>query len=234
MPIVRCPIVSLENLNHDTRRVILECDIAFKAGQYLEVISDDARFPFSIASPPSLDGKLELHIRPTPDSADSDAFEALLDSSTYLDIDAPKGACFLDVLPDKPLLLIAASTGVTQMKSIIEELLPKGLSHPVYLYWGVVSDADLYMTSLCDTWSAADSNFHFVPVVSEPATSPNWKGKTGLVGEAAVSDFGSLAGFHTVIGGSPGMVYATLDMMTAQGLDTASAQSDVFDYAPRN
>ena len=236
MSIIACPIVSLEYLNHDTRRVILETGsgMDFKAGQYLEVVAGDKRYPFSIASPPSLKGRVELHVRPTQDSSDSDAFEKLLDESTSLTIDLPKGDCFLETAPNKPLLLIAASTGVTQMKSIIEHLLPGGLSHPLYLYWGVVSEQDLYFTGMCETWSASDSNFHYVPVVSEPESSPDWQGKIGLVGEAAIADFGSLAPFHTLIGGSPGMVYGTLDMLVAAGLQESNAQSDVFSYAPRH
>lgn len=209
-------------------------NIVFHAGQYLEVVSEQKRFPFSIASAPANQQQLELHIRPTPNSEDSDVFEALLDSSTTLTIDAPKGKCFIDTAPDKPMLLLAASTGVTQMKSIIEHLLDKGLTHPTYLYWGVVSDKDLYLTDLCQSWSARDSQFHFVPVVSEPETSPNWKGKTGLVGNAALEDFDDLANLNVIVGGSPNMVYATLDMFVARGLPEPNMMSDVFDYAPRS
>lgn len=205
----------------------------FHAGQYLEVVAKQKRYPFSIASAPGNHQQLELHVKPTPNSEDSDVFEALLDSSTTLTIDAPKGKCFIDTAPDKPMLLLAASTGVTQMKSIIEHLLEDGLSHPIYLYWGVVSDKDLYLTSLCESWSARDNNFHFVPVVSEPETSPDWKGKTGLVGNAALEDFSDLTNLSVIVGGSPNMVYATLDMFVARGLPEPNMMSDVFDYAPR-
>lgn len=234
MPILNCPITSLEYLNHNTRRVILDAGggVTFHAGQYLEVLDGDVRYPFSIASS-SLDAtRLELHVRPTPNSPDSDAFERLLDESSSLVIDIPKGKCFLEAAPEGPLLLIAASTGVTQMKSIIEQLLPGGLKYPTYLYWGVVSDEDLYLSELCQDWSL-DPNFHFIPVVSEPKTSPNWRGKTGLVGEVALQDFTTVEDFTVVVGGSPNMVYATLDMFTARGLPESNMMSDVFDYAPR-
>ena len=235
MPILDCSITSLKNLNHDTRQVILDTGnrVSFHAGQYLEVIDGDKRYPFSIASAPLNGQQLELHVRPTPNSADSDAFEALLDNESHLKIETPKGKCFVDGAPNRPLMLIAASTGVTQMKSILEQLLADGLTHPTYLYWGVVSDQDLYLASLCETWSE-DPNFHFVPVVSDPNSSPDWKGKTGLVGEVALQDFDSVADFLVIVGGSPNMVYATLDMFTAKGLPEANMMSDVFDYAPRS
>lgn len=235
MPEINCPIQSINHLNHDTRQILLDAGsgVEFKAGQYLEVISGDKRFPFSIASAPAKSPILELHVKPTPNSADSDEFEALLDNAESLTIDVPKGSCFIESAPDKPLVMLAAATGVTQMKSIIEHLLPKGLAHPTYLYWGVVSDADLYLSDLCESWRAQDANFHYVPVVSEPATSPNWQGRTGLVGAAALDDFTDLKSIHVVTGGSPGMVYGTLDMFLAKGFDERNMQSDVFAYAPR-
>ena len=234
MPEITCPIQSVTHLNHDTRQILLDTGtgIDFKAGQYLEVISGSKRFPFSIASAPSKSPVVELHVRPTPDSEDSDQFEALLDSANELTITAPKGDCFIETAPNKPLVLIAASTGVTQMKSIIEHLLANGLPHPTYLYWGVVSDCDLYMSELCDEWHHTDSNFHYVPVVSNPASSPDWTGRTGLVGQAALDDFDDLD-LNVIVGGSPGMVYGTLDMFLARGFVEANMQSDVFSYAPR-
>ncbi len=215
--------------------MLLDVDgkVEFQAGQYLEVVSEHKRYPFSIASAPANKQHIELHVRPTPNSEDSDVFEALLDTSTSLTIDVPKGKCFVDAAQSKPLVLLAASTGVTQMKSIVEHLLGLGLNHPVYLYWGVVSDKDLYLTNLCDSWTTQDNRFHFVPVVSEPKTSPNWTGKTGLVGNVALDDFADLSNLNVIVGGSPNMVYATLDMFVARGLPQANMMSDVFDYAPR-
>lgn len=235
MPTINCPIKSIEYLNHDTRQVLLDTGGAldFKAGQYLEVVHNDKRFPFSIASAPAQLPVVELHVRPTPNSADSDEFEALLDQADHLNIDAPKGKCYLESAPDMPLVMLAAATGVTQMKSMIEHLLPKGLPQPTYLYWGVLSDQDLYLTELCQQWQQTDPNFHFVPVVSEPATSPDWQGRTGLVGEAVLADFDDLSNLRVITGGSPGMVYATLDMFVEQGFPQGNMQSDVFDYAPR-
>ena len=235
MPTINCPIQSLEYLNHDTRQVLLDTGegVSFKAGQYLEVVSGDKRFPFSIASAPAKSPIIELHVKPTPDSADSTEFEALLDNASELTIDVPKGDCFVEVAPDQPLIMLAAATGVTQMKSIIEHLLPSGLPHPTYLYWGVLSDQDLYLSDLCESWQAADQNFHYVPVVSEPELSPNWQGRTGLVGSVALQDFKDLSNVRVITGGSPGMVYATLDMFLARGFSESNMQSDVFAYAPR-
>ena len=100
-----------------------------------------------------------------------------------------KGDCFIDRMPRLELLLIAASTGITQMKSILEFLLGKGLQHPVHLYWGVLHSSDLYLNEQCQKWAQQHAGFHYVPVVSEPQNDPDWQGRKGLVGEVALSDF---------------------------------------------
>ena len=233
MPELTCPIASIEDLGASVRRVMLDLPepVDFKAGQYLEIHLPTKKCPFSIASAPALRTQIELHVRPTPDSDDSDQIEALLDTADHLTIEIPKGDCFIETAPDRPLYLIAASTGVTQMKSIIEHLLPQGLAQPVYLYWGILSPADLYLTAQCEQWHEQAHNFHFVPVVSE--ASEGWTGRTGLVGEVALADIEDPTNISVVVSGGPAMVYATLDAFVARGMPEANMMSDVFSYAPR-
>lgn len=214
-------------------RVPEDVSVGFKAGQYLEMILPDRKCPFSIASAPSTNGLLELHVKPTPNSDDSIKIEEFLDSTEYMDIEIPKGECFLTEKPGGALLLLAASTGITQMKSIMEQILPAGLTDPVILYWGVVTDRDLYLNELIESWAAKHDNFHYHPVVSEPETSPGWTGKTGLVGEVALQDLDDVSNITVYVSGGPGMVYATLDMFRNAGMPSGNMHSDVFSYAPR-
>ena len=232
-----CPISSIEHYNQDTRRVMLDLppgeDVSFYAGQYLQVVLPGKQCPFSIASSPHLRNKLELHIRPTPGSDDSTLVEALLDSATEIEIQVPLGDCFLHEQPGNTLVLLAASTGITQMKSIIEFLEPDGFDHPVYLYWGVLSNRDLYLSGLFESWEAKHDNLHFIPVVSEPDRSPDWTGRTGLVGEAALQDLDDVSDVTVFVSGGPAMVYATLDAFVERGMPEENMKSDIFSYAPR-
>ncbi|MGI9322374.1 MAG: FAD-binding oxidoreductase, partial [Pseudomonadales bacterium] len=126
MKTLTCPIASIEYYNHDTRRVLLDLpdgeSADFKAGQYLQLVLPHKKCPFSIASSPRITSQIELHVRPTPGSEDSVAIEKALDGATSLTVELPLGDCFITQTPTNPLLLLAASTGVTQMKSIIEFL----------------------------------------------------------------------------------------------------------------
>ena len=233
-----CGIHSIAYFNRDTMQVLLDLpageEAVFHAGQYLQLLLPHKKCPFSIASSPHVKRQLELHIRPTPGSEDSVAIEKALTESSSLEVEMPLGDCFLTQAPANPLLLLAASTGITQMKSIIEFLEPAGFAQPVYLYWGVVCDQDIYLADLCAAWQAKHDEFHFIPVVSEPETSPQWAGRTGLVGEAALADFDDVSDVTVIVSGGPAMVYATLDAFVARGMPPERMKSDIFSYAPRN
>ena len=70
-------------------------------------------------------------------------------------------------------------------------------------------------------------------MISEPETSPNWTGRTGLVGNAVLEDFTDVSNVTVYVSGGPGMVYATLDAFVARGMPPENMFSDVFAYAPR-
>ena len=226
----------MDRYSNGTRRIILKLPepVHFYAGQYLHLVLENDKFPFSIANAPYIKEELELHIRPTPGSNDSGVIEAMLDSADRLGIEIPMGDCFITEVPNNPLILIAASTGVAQMKSIIEHIAQSGFEQPVHLYWGVLTNSDLYLTELCDDWLKNHKKFHFVPVVSETETATDWQGRTGLVGEAVLADFEDLTDVTIIVSGGPAMVYSTLDTFVARGMPTENMKSDIFSYAPRN
>ena len=234
---LQCNISSVTYLNKDTRKIVLDLPkgdtLKFKAGQYLEIILPNNRCPFSIASAPHNNNSLELHIRPTPQSKDSHDIEKLLSHSKKLCIEAPLGNCFIEDSPKESLLLIAASTGITQMKCIFEHLKHIGHVGDIFLYWGVLSDSDLYLDELCKTWESENKNFRYVPVVSEPETSPYWEGRTGLVSDAVLQDFENLRDLLIYVSGGPDMVYATREAFVPRGLVAKNMLSDMFSYSPR-
>ena len=126
----------------DVRRLILEKPEQipnFYAGQYLQLIVDDQRFPFSIASAPQTN-QLELHIKPTEGSADSLMVEQYLNEKpASVDFTYPHGNCYVDGVPERSVILIAAATGVTQMRSIALWLLAQPEAPTVSLFWGTLT-----------------------------------------------------------------------------------------------
>jgi CDP-4-dehydro-6-deoxyglucose reductase len=218
----------------DVRRLILEKPEQipnFYAGQYLQLIVDDQRFPFSIASTPQTN-QLELHIKPTEGSADSLMVEQYLNEKpASVDFTYPHGNCYVDGVPERSVILIAAATGVTQMRSIALWLLAQPEAPTVSLFWGTLTPEELYLSDELESLAASNHRFQYCPVVSQGSSA--WRGRQGLVVNAAIEDCEDLSSADIYISGSPTMVYGTLDRLVKQGVDADRVSADVFDYAPR-
>ena len=221
-------------LSADVRRLTLEKPEQapnFYAGQYLQLIIDDQRFPYSIASAPHTD-HLELHIKPTEGSADSLMAEQYLNEKpAAVDFTYPHGNCYVDSVPECSVILIAAATGVTQMRSIVRWLLAQPEAPTVSLFWGTLTPEELYLSDELESLAASDHRFQYYPVVSQSSSA--WSGRQGLVVNAAIEDCEDLSSADIYISGSPTMVYGSLDRLVEQGVNADRVSADVFDYAPR-
>ena len=218
----------------DVRRLTLEKPEQapnFYAGQYLQLIIDDQRFPYSIASAPHTDD-LELHIKPTEGSADSLMAEQYLNEKpAAVDFTYPHGNCYVASVPECSVILIAAATGVTQMRSIARWLLAQPEAPTVSLFWGTLTPEELYLSDELESLAASDHRFQYYPVVSQSSSA--WSGRQGLVVNAAIEDCEDLSSADIYISGSPTMVYGSLDRLVEQGVNADRVSADVFDYAPR-
>ena len=200
-----CQVVECSELGGDVWRVRLRAPAGrpprYHAGQYLLIERDDGQSSaFSLASAPHQGRELELHILGREPSAR--ALLAQLRRSGLARVQLPFGDTHLAELPDGPLVLIAAGTGMAQMHSLIEHCRAAGFPHPVHLYWGVRRPEDFYAL---DNWAAWEStaNLHLHRVVSDPCA---WAGRRGLLHEAVCADFVDLRPLHVYASGSPAMV----------------------------
>ena len=230
-------VESLERLAPDVMRVLLKLEdgpIEFYAGQYINVILDDgAKRSFSFATAPQVQDRIELHIRLIPGGRFTPHVFESMKAGERLRFEGPLGAFFLRESTDKPMIFVAGSTGFAPVKSMLEYAFSRGMQRPLFLYWGVRRPQDLYLASLPEQWAREHANFRFVPVVSEARPEDGWQGRTGLVHEAILADFPSLAGYQVYACGSVGMVEAAHPAFRARGLDQDDCFSDVFRLAPR-
>ncbi|CAM3604338.1 hypothetical protein [Parendozoicomonas haliclonae] len=227
----------LSNISGDIYQVILvPADgqpMFWNAGQYLEVVMPTG-YPcaYSIASAATDGLSLELHIQCFPGHERAREVVDYLQASETVNINIPKGDCFIDSCSDNPLVFIAAGTGFAQMKAMIEYSFMNGCPHPVHLYWGSRNPTGFYMPSLPIYW-ASEKGIHYHPVVSDRDAETDWEGRHGLLYQAVLEDIAELMSAHFYISGSPEMVYATLDALVEAGIPEAHVHSDVFAYCPR-
>src|ERR1700744_3847162 len=140
----------------------------FGAGQYLRVAMPDGDTRnFSMANAPRESDGVQLHIRRIPGGQFSEVL-ATLQKGDRLSVEIPFGEFYLRTGTERPVICLATGTGFAPIKSIIEDLIARGSSRPVHLYWGGRRRQDLYMASLADKWTARAQWLTFTPVLSEP------------------------------------------------------------------
>lgn len=233
-----CQIESVELLgSSDVYRVVLQAPagqaLDYAAGQYLEVILPNGdRNAFSIANRP--DGRrIELHIQHLPDRDNSRLLLQSLQEQSTIQVELPKGVCTLKATGTDKVFFVAAGTGFTQMKALLEEAFEQGSTQQLYLYWGARRLRDLYLAELPQQWQEEYENFHFVPVIGDLLPDEKWNGHVGMLHDAMIKDHNKFDVATVYAGGSPNMVYSVTDTLIQYGLSDECVFSDVFAYAPR-
>ena len=227
-----CQLVECVELGGDVWRVRLRAPAGkpprYHAGQYVMLERENGeKSAFSLASAPHAGRDLELHVLVREDSARS--LIEQLQRNKMIRVELPFGDTHLSELPNAPLVLIAAGTGMAQMHSLIEHCRKQGFAHPVHLYWGVRRPDDFYTL---DEWSAWEQtpNLFLHKVVSDVC---GWEGRCGLLHEAVCQDISDLSSVYVYASGSPAMIYGTLDALVEAGMDAHQMRADVFAYCPR-
>ncbi|MGN2635429.1 FAD-binding oxidoreductase [Nocardia takedensis] len=235
-------VVGHHRLRHDVAVVRLIGEfVPFAAGQSVEVRvpqQPGVRRRLSPALPPSLDGKLEFHVRAVPggwlsghlvaDTADGDEWR----------ISAPAGTFRVD--PDGPeVVMVAGGTGLAPLRSMILELARHPAPPNTYLFVGGRSPRDLYAGDMLTLLADELPWLTVVPVV-ENLEDPGWDDEwfehsrvdigfapddllQGTLADV-VGSHGAFAQHQVLVCGSPGMTRATVDRLLDTGTPIGNIQ----------
>ncbi|WP_457913647.1 NAD(P)H-flavin reductase [Candidatus Gillettellia adelgis] len=202
MAILKCNVTLVEAITDIVYRVRLapEMPCSFKAGQYLMVVMDpyDKR-PFSLASTPSQQEYIELHISASELNIYAIAVIELILKSQTITIDMPYGNAWLREAGCRPLLLIAVGTGFSYVRSILLAALEKQPDRYISMYWGGREVKNLYDQNELEMLSKKYPNLQVNSVVERP--TDQWYGRRGTVLSAVLQDFCTLAEHDIYIAG---------------------------------
>ena len=209
--ILPCRVEKKVQLAHDVVALYLRLPanerLQFMAGQYLEfLLKDGSRRAYSLANAPFDDNLLELHARLIPGGKFTEYVSNEMPKKAILRIEAPLGSFYLREDSERPIIFVAGGTGFAPIKGIIEHAFHHGSKRQMTLYWGALSGRDLYMPELPQQWAAAHSNFHFIPVLSDPMPQDDWAGRTGFVHQAVLDDKIDLRAVQVYCCGAPAML----------------------------
>lgn len=203
--------------------------VGFKAGQYLQVLLDgEEPRCFSMANAPRTNDGVQLHVRIVPGSLFGERILPTLAAGDELSIQLPFGGFSLrDDAQDRPVLMVAGGTGFAPMQSILDDALARQPNRKFTLYWGSRDSKGLYALDQIERWKRRHPNFSFVPVVSGPTDDPTVR--KGLVHEAVLTDFASLADHEVYVCGAPVLIQAAKSsFVTTRGLPSERFFADAF------
>lgn len=234
-------VTQLEPLSDDVMLVQLQMPstemFRYQAGQYLDFIfKDNVRRSYSMAVAPEEGKAVELHIQHMPGGMFTDrifgATERPIKLREILRIEGPLGTFFLREESDKPILFVADGTGFAPVKAMIEEIIAKGITRPVTLYWEGRRPQGLYMNDLVEQWVDQLPHFNYIPVVSSALAEDNWQGRTGSAHQAVLEDFEDLSVYQVYACGSPALTDAARKhFIKERGLPEGEFFADTFTSA---
>lgn len=227
-------IADLYKVADDVMQVTLKLpeteSFVFRAGQYIDILLNDGRKrAFSLATAPTGEKFLELHIRHVENGDFTSRVFEQLQEKDLLRIEGPHGNFFLRD-SERAKILVGGGTGFAPLKGMIEQEIQQGVDTPIHLYWGVRAEKDLYAKGLAEKWAAQYDNINFIPVLSEPEETDSWSGRTGFVHLSVLEDFADLSNFDIYMSGPPPMVNAASSTFTQQGAIKEQMFSDSFEF----
>lgn len=205
----------------------------FKAGQYLQVaLPDGSRRSYSMANPPHESDSLQLHIRHVA-GGQFTQIVTQLQAGDLLQVELPFGNVELREESAAPMLCVVGGTGFAPVKSLLDDLVKKGIRRPVTLIWGGRNRAGLYLMAAVERWRKLLPGFDFIPAIEDAADAQAPGGFHGRADDAVRAHCPSLADHEVYCCGAPAMVAAVKKACVQErGLDPHRFFSDVFVPGP--
>ncbi len=235
-------VVEMHRASRDLAVVRLRLDqpLTYRPGQYVhvEVPQCPRRWRYlSPAIPPQPDGGIEFHVRVVPGGMVSTAIVEETRPGDRWRLSGPLGAMEVD-RGGEDVLMVAGSTGVAPLRSILMDMARFGTNPRVHLFYGARYPCELY--DLRALWQLAAHNpWLSVSPVSEYNSDPPWGSdypdvhpprglhvrQTGLLPDV-VTRYGAWGDRQILVCGSPAMVRATCAALIAKGAPAQQIQHD--------
>lgn len=206
--------------------------LQFLAGQYVDaLLAGGKRRAFSIASAPSREDEIELHIRHVDGGDFTGWVFNQLEQRAILRLEGPLGTFFVrHDRPERPMIMLGGGTGFAPLKSMIEDLLEHDDRRPIELYWGARTARELYLDELPRRWAAEHDHIRYQCAISEPQGGSPPDAFHGLVHQAVLADRPDLSEFDVYMSGPPAMIEAGRKAFAKAGVPEDRLFYDSFEF----
>jgi len=202
----------------------------YRAGQYINIRMPNGQIrSYSLASLPTEDDYLELHIKRMDGGLMSNWLLDEVQQGDTLEIQGAYGDCYyLSEDQDCDIVMIGTGTGLAPLVGILRDAITSGHKGQIKLYHGEREASGLYFDTELKALSAAHSNIHYFPCASEDADNSEQAIHSGRAADYAFASNKNLAGNLVYLCGSPQMVKSARKMAYLAGASMKQIYSDPF------
>lgn len=210
-------------------RISPATDLYYHAGQFLNLRRPDGlRRSYSLASVPSLDDDLEVHVRWLPGGQMSGwLFDETL-VGDKISFQGPAGDCYyLPGRTEQNMMMIGTGTGLAPLLGIARDALAAGHQGTIALYHGSRAAEGIYAHDTLMRLADEFPNFTYHACVSGNEVPPHCR--AGRADVLALEDYADLSGWGVYLCGYPPMVAEAKTAAYLRGAAVADIHADPFD-----
>ena len=208
---------------------------AHRAGQHYDVrlTAPDgyqAQRSYSVASPPSREGAVDLTIERIADGEVSPYFHDVLEVGDRVEVRGPIGGYFVwEPALGGPLLLVAGGSGVVPLMAMLRERAVANPRPPAALLYSSRTFDDVIYREELDALAAADSGLRILETLTR-SQPPDWQGYARRIDRAMLEEATAAAGAEPLayICGPTLLVEAAANGLVELGLPPARVRTERF------
>jgi propane monooxygenase reductase subunit len=230
---VSAHVAELNELSGDITQLVLNLvepgSMRYYPGQYvdIQIPGQVEHRSFSMAAPPSPDGRLEFIIKRYPGGHFSRLLEDKIVVGDQLELTGPYGSFTLRS-SERPLLLAAGGAGMAPMLALLRQLADARSERAVTFYYGARSEADLICAPELAELAERLPQLSFVPCLSESWPADWNQARTGYVHDVVERHETDLAGSEVYLCGPPPMIDAALGLLSGAAVPQGQIHFDKF------
>jgi len=227
----RAVVAAVKRLAPGVTRVTLRpsAPLYYRAGQFIVLRrADGLSRPYSLASVPTLDENLDIHVKQVPGGRMSGWIFERLAVDDVVEFHGPCGEGFyVPGRAHQPLLLIGSGTGLGPLAAIARDALDAGHRGMVHLYHGSRQPDGLYLGRELRALARRHPNFHYQACLS--GGKKRRGRRAGRADLLALEDHPDLAGWRVFLSGHPAMVHAAKRAVYRAGAEVRDIHADPFE-----
>jgi len=233
-----CVCAGVRELTYDIREFRFRLEdpdrMAFIPGQYVQVLApeyedspEEVFRAYSISSDRRDEGFIELIVRRVPNGICTTYLFDHLKEGDPVRVNGPYGQFRLTETP-APMIFVAGGSGMAPIKCLLHHMVEIRCEREAVYFFGVNTLRDLFMVEEMNAFQEQLPRFRFFPVLARPEEGSTWDGETGLVTDAVKRRFPDCSKHEAYLCGSPGMIDATVKVLTAGGMPLEKIFYDKF------